>query len=510
MVTSEAGSVHRSLRGKALALNTVWNVLGQACPLLIAAITIPFLVRSLGSDRFGLLTLVWALIGYFSLFDLGLSRAITKLVAEKLALGQHGECSGLVWPALSLMAALGIGCAVAVYVLAPWLIHSLLHLSGALGHETLRSLYPLALSIPLTTVTTGLRGILEARHEFGAINAVRVFLGIFSFAGPVLVVPFSVDLFPIVTVLLIGRIISFGVYLTFTLRALPELRPVTLHWSSLGPLIRFGGWISLSNLISPVLVYLDRFLIGSLLTITAVAFYTTPFEMVTKLWLLPAAVVGVAYPAFSATAIVDPERVSVLFERSVKWLLVVLFPILLLVVVFGRDFLQFWLGSDFARNSTRVLQWMAAGVFLNSLAQVPYVLLQAGGRPDLPAKLHLVELALYVPAVLHMIRTHGIEGAAIVWTLRLSIEAVLLFIIVGRHVRGALIGKIQLSITLTAVSLMAAGAMLHDVDAKIAFYVVVTASFISLCFLLIFSPQEKAQLRAVLSYVPVKLVYPGR
>jgi O-antigen/teichoic acid export membrane protein len=505
MISTEARSVHHSLRTKVIALNTVWNVLGQGCPLVIAVLTIPVLLRALGASRFGLLTLAWALIGYFSLFDLGLGRAITKLVAEKLALGQHSECSGLVWPALLLMAALGAGCAALVCVLAPWLIHSLFHLSGALGRETVRSLYPLAVSIPFTTLTVGLRGILEARHEFATINVVRLFIGSFSFVGPLLVVPFSVDLFYIVAVLLVGRLATFTVYLVFALRLLPELRPVTLRWASLGPLIRFGGWISLSNVISSVLVYLDRFLIGSLLSIAVVAYYTTPFEMVTKLWLFPGAVVGVVYPAFSATAIVDPKRVSVLFERSVKCLLVILFPVLLLVVVFGSNLLQFWLGPDFARHSTVVLQWMAAGVFLNSLAQVPYVLLQAGGRPDLPAKLHVVELAVYVPALVVMTRSYGIVGAAMVWTLRLSIEASLLFIIARRHIRGAAIGIMPVSLALTAVSLMAAGAILQDVQVKVAFSLVVTAIFVFLCLILLFSPEEKAQLRAALTYVPCKL-----
>ena len=83
-------------QGRLLARNTVWNLGGQVAPLVVAIFAIPPLIKGLGTDRFGVLTLAWVVIGYFSLFDLGLGRALTKLVA-----GQEGKTlrlSGLRWP----------------------------------------------------------------------------------------------------------------------------------------------------------------------------------------------------------------------------------------------------------------------------------------------------------------------------------------------------------------------------------------------------------------------------
>src|SRR5258705_13553401 len=71
--------------GRLLARNAVWNLLGNGTPMIVAVVCIPILIRGLGKERFGVLTLVWAVIGYASLFDLGLGRALTQLVARKLA-----------------------------------------------------------------------------------------------------------------------------------------------------------------------------------------------------------------------------------------------------------------------------------------------------------------------------------------------------------------------------------------------------------------------------------------
>lgn len=75
--------------GRLLARNTLWNLLGTLLPMGVAVVSIPPLVRALGLDRFGLLSLAWVVIGYFSLFDVGIGRALTKLVAEKLGANEE-------------------------------------------------------------------------------------------------------------------------------------------------------------------------------------------------------------------------------------------------------------------------------------------------------------------------------------------------------------------------------------------------------------------------------------
>ena len=60
----------------------------MAVPVLIALAAIPLLIKGMGEERFGLLSIIWMGVGYFSLFDLGLGRALTKLIAERLGLSR--------------------------------------------------------------------------------------------------------------------------------------------------------------------------------------------------------------------------------------------------------------------------------------------------------------------------------------------------------------------------------------------------------------------------------------
>jgi len=426
--TNSLSAYERLTGGKLLVRNTVLNLIGQGFPLVTAIFAIPVLVKGLGIDRFGVLTLAWMVIGYFSLFDLGTGRALTKFVAEKLGAGQEETIPALVRTSLFLMLILGVVGTVVVGLLSPWLVRRVLNIPMALHAETLYSFYVLGLSIPVVITTAGLRGVLEAKQRFGFINAVRIASGVFTFLAPLLVLLFSKSLIPIVAVLAAGRLLVLLLHWAFCLHVMPALRRrVAVQLAVVTPLLRFGGWLTVSNIVSPIMVYVDRFLVAGLVSIAAVAYYVTPFSVVTNLWMIPGAVVGVLFPAFATSFVQDRDRARRLFARGVKYVFLAMFPVALLGVAFAREGLNLWLGTEFAQHSTRVLHFLMVGVFINSLAHIPSSLVQSAGRPDLTAKLHLIELPFYLVAVWWMTRTFGIEGTAIVWSARVTVDALILF-----------------------------------------------------------------------------------
>jgi O-antigen/teichoic acid export membrane protein len=426
---------HPLLHGRLLARNVVWNLIGSGAPMLVAAFSIPILIRELGKERFGVLALAWALIGYASVFDLGIGRALTQLVAKTLGADEQRDLAGLAWTSLLLMTLLGVIGTLAVILISPWLVGHTLKVPGELQTETLHSFYILGLSIPLVIVAAGLRGLLEAHQRFGLTNILRVPIGVFTFLGPLLVLPFSHSLVPVLAVLFLGRFAGCGGFMWASLRTIPSLRRgFKLNSCFVRPLLRFGSWMTVTNLVSPLMVTLDRFLIGALLSIAAVTYYVTPFEVVTKVLLIPAALVGVVFPAFSTSSVHDRSYTSLLFGRSVKSITLVLFPIVLLIIVFAQDGLKLWLGADFAQHSARVLQLIGIGVFINSLASVPFAFLQGIGRPDLTGKLNLIELPFYLLSVWGLTKFRGIEGTALAWTLRMTVDGVALFFLSAKIV----------------------------------------------------------------------------
>lgn len=409
----------------------MWNLIGQGIPLVVAIFTIPSLVHGLGVERFGLLAIVWMVIGYFSLFDLGIGRALTQLVAQKLGEGDERRIPSLVWTAMLLMLGLGLAGGVIVAVLAPLLVQSVFQITNDLHEEVLYSFYVLSVAIPFVVATAGLIGLLAAKQRFGLINLLRIPMGFYTYIAPIGVLFFSKNLFHIALALAAGRMAFFAIHIFLCFRVMPNLSKVNIDFSFVSPLLRFGAWMTVSNVVGPLMVYFDRFMIGAVISMTAVAYYTMPYEVVTKLWIIPTAIVAVLFPAFSSSYIVAPWQAASLFGRGTRYVILLMFPVILLIIVFAQQGLSIWLGSDFALRSVIVLQWLAVGVFINSVSQVSFALIQGVGRPDVTAKLHLMELLFYLPLLWWLLRFYGIEGAAIAWTARIFMDATLLFVMVS-------------------------------------------------------------------------------
>jgi len=419
--------------GKRLARNTFFNLFGYGIPLIAAVFTIPIIIRGLGTDRFGILTLAWVLIGYLGLFDMGLGRALTKLVAEKLGSNLTSDIPSLIWTALLVMGFIGIVVAAAACVVLPWMAWNLLKIPPHLSQEAKTAFLLLALFVPIIIISVGFRGVLDAYQRFDLTNAVRIPLGLFTFVAPLLVMPFSISLVPLLVVLMAGRLAAMLVQLGFCLRTIPGLRKkMTVNPSTVGYLFKFGGWMTVTNIISPLMMYLDRFFIGTMISVAAVAYYATPGEVITKLLLISGSLMGVLFPAFSSTFENYPNQTIALFSRGIKYIYLVMFPIVMVILILAGEGLTFWLGTEFARQSTMIMKLMAVAIFFASLGQVPYSLIQGAGRPDITAKLHFIELPFYLVFLWLMIRAFGIKGAAFAWMIRAMIDSTVMYLVARR------------------------------------------------------------------------------
>jgi len=430
------GNLHLT-SGRLLARNTIWNLAGNGAPLLVAVFSIPILIHGLGKDRFGVLTLAWALIGYASLFDIGLGRALTQLVAKKLGSGEDHEIPALAWTSLLLMAALGaVGTAVTLAI-SPWLVHHALKIPEGIQTEVLWSFYLLGLAVPAVIATAGLRGLLEAHQRFDLVTALRIPTGVFTYVGPLLALPFSRSLVPVVGILVAGRFLGCLAHLLVCFRVVPDLRRrMAWHGPSAGPLLRFGGWTTVTNIVGPLMLYTDRFVIGGMVSAAAVAYYATPYEVVTKLLVISAAISGVMFPAFSLTGGMDRHRSSMLYRRTMAYVFAVLLPVTVLLMLGAKTGLSIWLGSEFAAHSYRIAQLLLLGTFALAMESLPFVLIQGLGRPDIPAKLNLLEIPLYAVGLYWLILKYGVTGAAAAWVLRATADALLLIYFANRLQRG--------------------------------------------------------------------------
>ena len=408
--------------------NASYNLIGSFLPLLVSLITIPIYIRVIGEERYGILAIVWLLLGYFGLFDLGLGRATAQHVAAHRDASDQ-ERAQIFWTAFSLNLCLGILGGVLVWPICLYFFEAVFKVEEAVIPEIQNAVPWLAIAVPIAVFSGTLTGALQGRERFLELNLVSVSGTLLFQILPLIVARYiSVDLAVVLPAALFARFLTVLALLGRCKRHILSGYAFSFSRVRARQLLRFGGWITVTSFVGPMMVILDRIIIGSLMGARAVTYYTVPFQLAERSGLIPSSLTAALFPRFSAVPLSD-ERI--LAHEAMKVLVVIMTPIIVTCVLFIKPFLTWWVGAEFGEESGFVGQVILLGFWVNGFAKIPYAQLLARGKPGLVAKCHLFELIPYFLLLYFGLYYFGLLGAAFAFTFRVFIDFVLLSALAG-------------------------------------------------------------------------------
>jgi O-antigen/teichoic acid export membrane protein len=254
-----------------------------------------------------------------------------------------------------------------------------------------------------------------------------------------------------------------------------------------------------SNVLTPVMLYVDRLLIGTLMSMAALTAYSVPMEIVSKSFILPAAVSGVMFPAFARSFATAPRAIAALFARALKLVALILCPLCAAVVAFAPQMMSLWIGPRFAVQSAAVLQILAIGAFVTGLSWIPLALLHGAHRPDLAAKIHLIDFPIYALMLWVCVRKFGLAGAAFTWSGRLLAENLVIFAMATEFIAVSRREVAGFCTALaSAIAVIAAPAFIPDLRGKTIFLGGLVAAIGVLAWRFLFDERERAQILGLL------------
>jgi O-antigen/teichoic acid export membrane protein len=269
--------------------------------------------------------------------------------------------------------------------------------------------------------------------DFTWMNLIRVIAGAGSYLVPVAVMALTVRLEWLCAGLVLLRAASV---LAYWLRCRRHFRmhgdrPL-LDAGLARTLLGYGGWITVSNIVSPVMANLDRFLVAGAISVVLAGYYSSSQEVVIRFQIIPAAILSVLFPAIARSHASDPARAGDIFIRGTQYVTYALLPLAAACVLFAHEGLRLWMGPELADHAFRIMQVLAIGSFVNCLALNPFTFLQGIGRPDVTAKIHLVELPLYLGLLWVLTTRWGVTGVAVAWSVRMALDLVVLLVATQR------------------------------------------------------------------------------
>lgn len=446
MSDNAAGMQRRGLR-----TDFVINLGGAAASLVVMMVTVPLFVGQIGTARYGALSLIWILLGTMGFLDLGLLRAVVNVLARTDPADKPARERVFV-TALGLNLAMGALGGAALLFGGIALFSHFITVPPAMLPEVTKALPWVAALLPLALMNGVGIGCLESRDHFLAANLLQL-AGTLAIQIVPLAVAFGVSpqIDVVVPAAALARGASVLVVLAFAWRLERSGGWPRPDRRTTAGLLRYGSWVSVSNIISPLLVSLDQVVLAAVLGVASVTYYAVPFSLVMKSQIIAAAASRTLFPRMSRA----PEgEARDLARRAVAGLCYSYGAICLAGVFLIRPFLVLWMGPGFAVHAAPLGQILLVGAWCNGLAFISFELLQARGRPHLPALLHVLEIGPFLAALWYLTHRFGAVGTALAWSGRMALDS-LLFMAVSRHGVSAVLRLAPMALVLAGAALYA-------------------------------------------------------
>ncbi|AHE61802.1 TPA: flippase [Escherichia albertii] len=402
--------------------NSFWNIGGFIIPSLIAIPAMGIVARLLGVELFGLFTIFFTIFGFASILDAGLSRAVIREVSmhreDTHRLNVILSTSLVIILVISILGALLI-------TLNATKIAWVFNVSAQHFTDVVRSLRIISISFPFLLFSQIYTGYLEGLENFKSINLQKTVTGSILAISPVAFIACDASLMSGVLGLTLARIISFAIN-HYYIRRYAKINFFFFDKTICKCLLSYGGWVSVSNIISPLILYCDRFILSNMLGAKNVAFYTAPSEIVNRISIFPNAISRVLFPLFSHSL----NKGEATRQLRHGYLLVgsSAFLIILPFLMFPSFILDMWIGTEYGTNSVTILLILLFGMFVNSVAQVTFAEIQAKGYFKATAIIHIIELVPYFCFLYFAIKYYGVIGVAVASTFRVIVDMALLLI----------------------------------------------------------------------------------
>ena len=430
-----------------LLRNSLWNLSGNAVPALVALATVPFLIRGLGLEGFGIVTLISSVVGYFGVLDINLSAGSIRYLSHYHAQNDRERFAETFWFGLIFYTALGITGCLLLLAFAQPLLEFFFKMSDVPTEQTLQALQLAGLGFLLSQWQNYLMIVPQALQRYDRAAQGEAFFGVM-----VNIVSAAVAMTGSGIACVIGARIMVSamhsLWLVWLLSQLDvKLSPAWPRRSIATDLTSFSAYAYLSRLASLLHQHADKLIIGAIAGPQALTFYAVPSQLASRILGLTYRLSSVIYPRVSALAALgESAQLRRMYLDVTRLLTYINFAVLGIIALTGEEFLKRWVGAEFVDSSYPVLLLVTLGLLTDSLTHIPSMVNDGLGHPRVTGSFALLRGLLGVPLVFIGMQSGGILGAAVGHLLAsIAVTFVFLIYVHGRTVPVSLSDTLRVS-----------------------------------------------------------------
>jgi len=334
-----------------IAKNTIVMLAGDIAGKVLTFIFVILSARYLQAEGFGVLSFALAFTGMFGIFsDIGFYELIVREVARN---------KGIVNKYVENITSLKFITLAVVYGLMCITINTMKY-----PIQTIMVVYLIGLSVVVDAFTLVFNATFQAFEKMEYISFGKILKNSILLIGALLIIALKMELISFAWVYLIASssLLAYSFVIATKISVKPRLR-IEVKFSKW--LIKEGVTFWSAAVFATLLNNIDKVMLSLMVGDVAVGIYSAAFRLVSTLNFLPIAFMGSIYPVSSRLAISTKESLRFVFEKSVKYLLIIGILIGLPVTFLSDKLILLIYGLEYAHSADvlRILIWSQVLLF---------------------------------------------------------------------------------------------------------------------------------------------------
>jgi len=327
------------------------TAMNRAVTVLVNLAILPFIVRHVGKDVYGVYTIVLTVTGYLGLLDFKIMSALTKYVAEYTGKGDQDRVDRIISASFSFYVLVGIAISLMMLACGHWFTD--FFQVGAENREIVRRLFLVAAATAvLMWPSSTFRGVAQGLQLWGADSLVNIIAQLANALGAVMLLKSGRG---IVELLLLSQSLTIlgnlALFLVSRGRARFRLRFPCLDMDTYRLIFSFSMYIFISALINIFLFQVHNLIIGHFLSLSAVTVYAIAFNVQSIFRTINGSLGG---PPWTIASQMEGQgdfagQRRLLFTGT-KLMSAMFVPVVVIMLFFVKPFILTWMGPGFEES----------------------------------------------------------------------------------------------------------------------------------------------------------------
>lgn len=405
--------------------NMVSGVVGMAGNAGIALLGHGVYIRWLGLDVYGIWLMLSTLIAFAQLGDLGVSKALMKLVAEEVGRDEAGKATDHSSNSFAILGGVGALVVGLAFAAAGPILGFLKLAPGA--QDVAEALLPwMAVASVHTLILQALSGVLAGAGRMDAASYISLLTRVVSVAVGAALVLAGQGIWGLLWGLMAANVVSHVAYVLVLRRVLSarlmDVRRLSL--AGMKEVLHLGSGIVGGSVVHMLLAPFNKLVLTRMIGVAAVPIYELSFAVATVVRAVIDSALRALLPEFSRLSSTAQKGLEACFEllHSVRRLVVGVGAIVFVVAAAAAPTaMQLWLGPRYVPLMGTTVRLLLLGSYFSLLAVPPYYALLGLGKVRQVFMSHVVQGAVNVTVVC----------TAIFWSRDRAFDGVVLGTILG-------------------------------------------------------------------------------